>query len=569
MTYKYFYSQRKDYEILIIEDAANTTEDHEALLQVVKIYHTLPVVLLKSEFANQANPSRLRNEASLKAKGYVICNTNPECFHKVDILNGIDEEFPSINIDPTIKPDSREWNAPSNLEKRSRMGIGRYIVCSCENVEFSGKATNTTQLREAKHLSWFDHPQHNSRKLHWFSAITKEQFEAIGKFESVYGDWLGYDDDDFKYKVAEHRIDIIERADLIVGHIDHPRTHQDEKKTAIAKSYFDRKWNTKTNNKIPIVILSLERPDELRDMVESIVRVTDPGTYDLIICDNGSKTDKMTSLLKGYESKHTVLYNRANMGFLGFNPGLALANCDYFILTDPDIILNPSTPKNWLKQMILALEEKPVPKIGLSLSTKNLPDDSFGRKAMKDEEGYKDRRANVLCIDQPCYYAPIDTTLAMYRRDTFSAWEKKRKPQFIHGETVWGYHIPQAAAYSKKYEEVPIRVGGTWEAEHGGWYFGGKYSEDYKEYSKICNLAIASNARWLDERTRYLKNAHIKESPFTAKRTIGREELEVKIRQLKHKLPPDFNENHPWWNAPSYKYKRDLLADLLQQAGRT
>jgi len=45
--------------------------------------------------------------------------------------------------------------------------------------------------------------------------------------------------------------------------------------------------------KIPILILTKERPSMLIDMVKSIEDYTDPDTFHIIICDNDSRQGEM------------------------------------------------------------------------------------------------------------------------------------------------------------------------------------------------------------------------------------------------------------------------------------
>ncbi len=472
LSYRHYLSGRSDYEIVLIEDRANAenVDDSSALIAVLSTFKDLPIRHLVSRHPNQLNPCRSRNEAWDESRGKIICQSNPECFLKCDPLAYLDKHF--------IKAPFRN---------------DLYVVAACEDVKFDGRAKKYEDLKSAEFLLWFDHPKESRRLLHWFSAMTSEAYDKIGGFTDCYGDWNGYDDNDFLQKVRQKGMNIINTVDFLVAHIDHPRTHQAKIPFAKAENYYSRKWHKQKTNKMPIVILCFERPDTLRDMVKSIESRTAHGTYEIILCDNGSTCPKMIKLLAELEEKHTILRNGRNMGFAGLNAGLALCHNDFFIISDPDIILGLETPKTWIEDVVKVLKETQAPKVGLGLDIIGLPDDTFGKQGRENEKSYRKDKAVLSSIDEPAYYAPIDTTLAMCRRDTFHAWTQGGFIEIAEPHTLWGNYIPQM--YNPKYPVSPIRLCGKYEATHGGWYFGTKYADDYRHYSRVCDMELAGTIK--------------------------------------------------------------------------
>lgn len=238
---------------------------------------------------------------------------------------------------------------------------------------------------------------------------------------------------------------------------------------------------------IPILILTLNRPLQLEDMISSIEERTLPGSYHIIICDNGSTQSEMNSLLARLSRKYTVIYNKENMGFRGFNEGLKLVQSEKFILSDPDIRLNPDTPKDWINTFSQLLDISNAPKVGVALNIDFNSSSERARLFHDRELPYWERRASYACA--PCYYASVDTTLAMYRKDTFVHWKDDGlifNEKCIHRE---GYVIQK---YNPKYKEEPIRVAGSFKAEHMGWYVEEKYMKDWDDYSKNANAYLSS-----------------------------------------------------------------------------
>ncbi|MDP3999752.1 MAG: glycosyltransferase family 2 protein [bacterium] len=95
--------------------------------------------------------------------------------------------------------------------------------------------------------------------------------------------------------------------------------------------------------------------------IESILRRVEQINLDnirkeVIVVDDGS-ADKTRTLLKGWESKFTVLYHERNQGKgSAIKTALSLAHGDYTIIQDADLEYDP---KDW-PQLLRAIEEEKV-----------------------------------------------------------------------------------------------------------------------------------------------------------------------------------------------------------------
>jgi len=250
--------------------------------------------------------------------------------------------------------------------------------------------------------------------------------------------------------------------------------------------------------KYPIVILSKERPDQLRDMVCSIEGHTDPCTYRIIICDNGSTQPEMIEYLKSIEKRHKVIYNGANNGFEGFNSGLEEIQEELFFLSDPDIVLGKLMPEHWVLRFSEVMHSVMTPKLGVALDVEPLDlKDKFQRRVKEIESEYWEHAGtiDVREIQAPCYLAPVDTTLAMYRRDTYNFWIDKPM-RFNMGEGIASCKQIHQNQYNEKYYIPTIRVAGVFTCRHTGWEMHTKYKKDYEYYKSNCDLEIASTTKW-------------------------------------------------------------------------
>lgn len=108
-----------------------------------------------------------------------------------------------------------------------------------------------------------------------------------------------------------------------------------------------------TESKTSIIVLSYNTLNYTRLCLESIRNYTQPGSYELVVIDNGSQ-DGSAEWLK--EQSDIVLQcNQANRGFpCGCNQGMRLATGDALLLLNSDTIVTP----HWLENMRRALDSE-------------------------------------------------------------------------------------------------------------------------------------------------------------------------------------------------------------------
>lgn len=268
--------------------------------------------------------------------------------------------------------------------------------------------------------------------------------------------------------------------------------------------------------KIPFIILCHQRPIQLMDMVESIEKYTDPDTYELILVDNASTQPEMRELLKSYQDKYTVIYNPMNYLFKGFNSALKLAKAagyslDKFILSDPDIVLTESMPRNWVTLLSSFLDEVPVPKAGVALDWTRIPDTTQQLRGMKEcTQNIQSNPIGCNTVPDPYYIGSIDTTLAMYRNDTYDYWTGNEVPQIK-------IHHPKGTIiqtqYHPKYQiREPARIGGRFTCIHTGWEMESnpRYKTDFEAYKK--SIDSGKSDPFIPSTMRYIRD--IPESNF-------------------------------------------------------
>ena len=195
VSFCHYYSHRKDFQVVIIEDHKNfiNVTEHELLSKVIDIFKTkINILHLHDLNVDVYNPAPLFNLGAKNSESEFIVLTSPECFHSVDILKGFDTEDPST-----------------------------YVLCACQNFKH-GKLwiNNFSEFTGTTH-EWYQHSKHRNASFHFCSRISRSNWDKIGGFDERFKNGIAYEDDYFRDRVIAAKILFIKRDDLFIKHIDH------------------------------------------------------------------------------------------------------------------------------------------------------------------------------------------------------------------------------------------------------------------------------------------------------------------------------------------------------------
>ena len=153
--------------------------------------------------------------------------------------------------------------------------------------------------------------------------------------------------------------------------------------------------------------------DRLTQLKQLLTWLENSGQNEIWLCDNASTYPPLVEFLD--TTKHKVVYNKFNLGHRApWLSGLVpeLGSDRYFIISDPDVVPDEHTPSDVLSMFESTLRAQPtIDKVGFSLRIDDLPD-------------YYIHKADVITWESQFwksellpgfYFAPIDTTFAMYR----------------------------------------------------------------------------------------------------------------------------------------------------------
>jgi hypothetical protein len=177
---------------------------------------------------------------------------------------------------------------------------------------------------------------------------------------------------------------------------------------------------------IPIIIPSFNTVTYVRGMVEQL---RGRGLRRLIVVDNASTYRPMLEYLAAPGPGVEVVLQSENKGPRDFflDPSTFAALPELFCVTDPDLVLNPEMPEDFVAQLAAATEAFSVGKAGLAIdiadrSAMRQEDFEIGGKGWKiwewESQFWQDQVGSLPGGD-PVFRALVDTTFAVYNKRFF------------------------------------------------------------------------------------------------------------------------------------------------------
>jgi len=227
---------------------------------------------------------------------------------------------------------------------------------------------------------------------------------------------------------------------------------------------------------IPVIIINYNQLESTRNLINSL---TERGFSNIVIIDNQSAYPELLEYYHSIQNQSNITLHRLNenLGHMVFwlrKDILKLYSKGYFILTDPDIMIENEVPNDFIHIFIKLLNQHiEVRKVGFSLKIDDIPDYYPNKeKVINWEKQFWKKQ-----IDGGHYLAKIDTTFALYR------------PAFIYDSNGF---------------ESAIRTKLPYVAKHLGWYI--DYSDLSKEQKFYFETANSSSSWLSDEKGNLISN---------------------------------------------------------------
>jgi len=227
--------------------------------------------------------------------------------------------------------------------------------------------------------------------------------------------------------------------------------------------------------KVPIVIVCHNNHEYVENMIRKIEYINPSYLEHVMIMDNDSTRTDTVSFLK--RTTVTVHYNYSNQGpwvFSHLNSHIYGLLPDRFVLTDPDLELNPQMPMTFLEDLIKLSDRYPwASKIGLALDisdSERFIDTSSTTQGSNIREHESQFWVNSIQDEEySLYQSALDTTFHLFNKNVSNF--------FDHG--------------------THIRVAGNFTCKHIPWYKENPILDPYTNYilSNQCSDISTTSKR--------------------------------------------------------------------------
>lgn len=174
-------------EIIIVNDASS--KDHEIDDLIYSIYNelNLKIINIKEKQKKWNNSCVPYNIGFNYIKYDKVIIQNPECYHNGDILTHVH----------------------NNLNNDNYLSYGCYSLNweNTINSNYENIKINDIKSKGAIYDGWYNHSIINPTGYHFCSSITYENLCKLNGFDERYKDGIGYDDNEFVYRIKKLGLD--------------------------------------------------------------------------------------------------------------------------------------------------------------------------------------------------------------------------------------------------------------------------------------------------------------------------------------------------------------------------
>ena len=191
---------KHDLEVIVVDDASRASEQIDDVPDLFDF--NITVVKVRHEEKWWRNPCIPFNMGFNRARGDIVIIQNPECVHCGDILG----------------------TAVSQLRPRTYLNFG----CSSADEELSRRvrAVNFSAPDHAERLlgvlqpmvnrgtagdaetGWYNHSKHKANRLHFCSALLREDLAALGGFDERYANGMAFDDNELLARIVRSGMNV-------------------------------------------------------------------------------------------------------------------------------------------------------------------------------------------------------------------------------------------------------------------------------------------------------------------------------------------------------------------------
>ena len=191
--------QIDNLEIIVVDDGSS---NEQKLDDVIVDYPFVKLIRIEPEEKWYANPCIPFNKAINAATGDIIVLQNPECLHVGDILTNIVNNLTDSNY-ITYSVYSADYNATLDIKNYDFNKNDVFNLIRNRLTPF-----NTQNYVSEGMCCWYNHSEHRPCAYHFIAAITKKNMDALNGFDERFANGIGFDDDEFLFRVRKLGLDV-------------------------------------------------------------------------------------------------------------------------------------------------------------------------------------------------------------------------------------------------------------------------------------------------------------------------------------------------------------------------
>lgn len=224
---EYFYSGRKDLQIVIVDDKSNDENNPKGL---VSSYKDLQVKVIRIENKKGINPCYPINVGVRESDGDIIVLSSPEITHTKNIFEIsndfaelTDKNYLQFSVFCITDRNIREMLLNPSIDFTDKLPVIDGVRKSFYSDLGFGGYSYATSIG-----AWYTHSEIKNSCYNFLSACTRNTYYELNGFNEAFVKGTGYDDTDFRDRMltyVDNNVIWCDECEAI--HIDHPAVSVD------------------------------------------------------------------------------------------------------------------------------------------------------------------------------------------------------------------------------------------------------------------------------------------------------------------------------------------------------